>query len=63
MEFQEITEFSPAFDRRDPDGSTLNAEPVFEILLKEGSAGVWRELREYYDRTFPDRRLTSDGNL
>lgn len=45
------------------DGSTLNAEPVFEILLKEGSAGVWRELREYYDRTFPDRRLRSDGNL
>lgn len=42
------------------DGSTLNAEPVFEVLLKEGSAGVWRELREYYDRTFPDRRLTSD---
>jgi hypothetical protein len=37
------------------DGSTLNAEPVFEVLLREGSAGVWRELREYYMRTFREK--------
>lgn len=34
------------------DGSTLNAEPIYEVLLREGSAGVWRELRAYYDATF-----------
>ena len=38
------------------DGSTLNAEPMFEILLREGSAGVWRELREYYDQVFRSGR-------
>lgn len=34
------------------DGSTLNAEPVFDVLLREGSAGVWRELRKFYMETF-----------
>lgn len=34
------------------DGSGLNAEPVFEILLKEGSPGVWKELERYYADTF-----------
>lgn len=34
------------------DGSTLNAERIYQVLLTEGSAGVWRELREYYDSTF-----------
>jgi hypothetical protein len=37
------------------DGSTLNAEPVFEVLLREGSAGVWRELREFYLQTFREK--------
>jgi hypothetical protein len=34
------------------DGSGLNAERVYEILLKEGSEGVWRELENYYNDTF-----------
>jgi hypothetical protein len=37
------------------DGSTLNAEPVFEVLLREGSKGVWRELRKYYDSVFREK--------
>jgi len=34
------------------DGSGLNAEPVYERMLKEGSEGVWKELEEYYKSTF-----------
>ena len=34
------------------DGSSLNAKRVYEVLLTEGSDGVWRELEEYYDYTF-----------
>lgn len=34
------------------DGSTLNAEPVFETLIREGSEGVWKELKRYYEETF-----------
>lgn len=34
------------------DGSGLNAERVFEVLLREGSDGVWRELEEYYTSVF-----------
>lgn len=34
------------------DGSTLNAEPVFETLIAEGSDGVWKELEEYYKQNF-----------
>lgn len=34
------------------DGSSLNAQPVYETLLKEGHEGVWRELEEYYNQTF-----------
>lgn len=34
------------------DGSGLNADRVFEILRREGSDGVWRELEEYYTETF-----------
>lgn len=30
------------------DGSGLNAEGVFEILLREGSDGVWKKLEAYY---------------
>jgi hypothetical protein len=31
------------------DGSSLNAERVFEVLLREGSEGVWRELESFYE--------------
>ena len=34
------------------DGSGLNAECVFDILVKEGGDGVWQELEEYYINLF-----------
>ncbi len=34
------------------DGSTLNAERVFNVLLEKGSDGVWKLLEEYYIETF-----------
>ena len=34
------------------DGSSLNAKPVYNILLSEGSDGVWTKLEEYYIRIF-----------
>jgi len=34
------------------DGSGLNAERIYEALLKEGSDGVWRELEDYYNIIF-----------
>ena len=34
------------------DGSSLNAEPIFEVLVAEGHEGVWRELEKYYNQTF-----------
>jgi hypothetical protein len=34
------------------DGSGLNAEPIFSVLLREGSDGVWRELEKYYASVF-----------
>jgi hypothetical protein len=34
------------------DGSGLNAERIYEVLLKEGSDGVWRELEDYYNMIF-----------
>lgn len=30
------------------DGSGLNADELYQVLLKEGSDGVWRELEEFY---------------
>ena len=36
------------------ESGCLAAEPVFEILLTEGSNGVWRFLEEYYRKTFKD---------
>ena len=35
------------------EGSTLNAEPVFERLIAEGSDGVWDALESYYRSIFP----------
>ena len=40
------------------DGSGLQAERIFEVLVSEGSDGVWRELRAYYDETFHGARAT-----
>jgi hypothetical protein len=34
------------------DGSGLDSQRVFEVLLKEGSDGVWRELGRFYKETF-----------
>ena len=34
------------------DGSSLAADKVRDILLAEGSDGVWRELESYYRDTF-----------
>lgn len=34
------------------DGSSLEAENVYDILLKEGSDGVWKYLEEYYINVF-----------
>lgn len=34
------------------DGSGLNAEPVFDRLLREGEDGVWAELWDYYRSLF-----------
>lgn len=34
------------------DGSGLNAKRIFEVLTREGDAGVWRELEAYYVETF-----------
>ena len=34
------------------DGSGLQAERVYEILLKEGSEGVWKELESRYNELF-----------
>ena len=31
------------------DGSTMNAERIYEVLLREGSEGVWRELESFYN--------------
>ena len=35
------------------DGSGLNAERIYDVLLREGSDGVWRELEAYYDEALP----------
>lgn len=34
------------------DGSGLNAERIYDVLLKEGDEGVWRELEIYYMELF-----------
>ena len=34
------------------DRSGLNAESIYEVLLNEGSDGVWRELEKYYNELF-----------
>lgn len=39
------------------DGSGLNAERIYEVLLREGSDGVWRELESYYAEIFGDANV------
>jgi len=34
------------------DGSTLDAEPVFEVLVEQGLEALWKKLEEYYNETF-----------
>lgn len=34
------------------DGSGLNAQRIYDVLLVEGDEGVWRELEEYYKELF-----------
>ena len=43
------------------DGSGLNAKPVYDILLKEGSEGVWKYLEDYYKRIFEGERGIIDN--
>jgi len=41
------------------DGSGLNAERLVAVLLSEGDSGIWRELEEYYHRTFGDNPVVN----
>lgn len=41
------------------DGSGLNAERIWKVLLEEGSDGVWRELEEYYKSVFSEEEASS----
>lgn len=34
------------------DGSTLNAEPIFELLVDKGEEAVWEALEQYYKDVF-----------
>lgn len=36
------------------DGSGLNAEPVLDLLIREGSDAVWKQLEKYYRSVFLD---------
>lgn len=37
------------------DGSSLNADRLRDVMLDEGSDGVWRELEDYYYETFGEQ--------
>ena len=39
------------------DGSSLSAEPIYDILLREGSDGVWKALEKYYKELFEKNDL------
>lgn len=34
------------------DGSGLNAEEVYKVMVEKGGDAMWKELKDYYDRTF-----------
>lgn len=38
------------------DGSSLNAEPIFEKLLSGGDDAVWAEMEEWYNNTFINKQ-------
>jgi len=45
------------------DGSGLNAEPVFKLLVEKGDEAVWRKLERYYEVTFnSDETAQEDRN-
>lgn len=41
------------------DGSSLNAEPVFNRMLADGGEAVWAELSDYYKLIFPEGTMTA----
>ena len=36
------------------DGSSLNADRIYKVLLEKGSDGVWQELEEFYKEIFEE---------
>lgn len=44
------------------DGSGLNAFPLAETLVREGSDGIWKKLEEYYESVYGENRGGLDGN-
>lgn len=42
------------------EGSPLNADRIFKVLVAEGDEGLWRELEDYYDAIFV-RMAADDG--
>jgi hypothetical protein len=40
------------------DGSGLNAQPVFDILITEGEEACWKALEKYYYETFSNEHET-----
>lgn len=42
------------------DGSTMNAEPVLELLHRSGEDAVWEYLRQYYFDIFYDEAYEQD---
>ena len=36
------------------DGSSLNAEPLLDLLIEEGEEKVWAKLEKYYKKVFKD---------
>lgn len=43
------------------DGSTMNAEPIYDILTAEGSDAVWKKLEEYWDDLFGRESTAGTG--
>ena len=45
------------------NGSSLNAERIYEVLLREGDEGVQRELEDYYSETFGEIKRNNQYNI
>lgn len=41
------------------DGSGLNAQELFNKLLREGGEAVWKEMEEFYHSTFNEENLNA----